>query len=199
MEPPGKVARRISTAPQPGLELPRDHRHQVVDVLIGLQPFVLQDPHRPGPADLAQVVPQQVHDHGELGVVLGALGQFLPEDGVRRRGGPPGPGPLDGPGFEIIPPLIQEALHGGGEHLKIITVQIGVKGRRVQLEEPLHQVVRLPGQGKSKALGQVDLVDVTIADILPDAGEGRQIRLPGKVALGGADPVSAQGHGRGPQ
>ena len=100
-------------------------------------------------------------------------------------GGPPGPGPLDGAGLELITPLVQEALHGGGEHLKIITVQIGVKGRRVELEEPLHQVVRFPGQGKRKTLGQVDLIDVTIPNVLPDAGEGRQKRLPGEIAHGG--------------
>ena len=27
-----------------GIELPRNHRHQVVDVLVGLQPFVLPGP-----------------------------------------------------------------------------------------------------------------------------------------------------------
>ena len=198
MEPPGKVARKISTALPPGFELSRDHRHQMVDVLIGLQPFVLQDPHRPGPADLAQVVSQQVHDHGELGVILEALGQFLPQDGIRRRGGPPGPGPLDGAGLEIIAPPVQKALHGGREHLKIITVQIGVKRRRVELEEPLQQVVRLPGQGKRKALGQVDLVDVTGPDILRMRVRADRYASRVKLLTGGPHSISAQGRGRGP-
>ena len=129
---------------------------------------------------------------------MGLAASSAAQGRILRRGGAPGPGPLDGPGLQVIPPAVQEALHGGGEHLEIIAVQIGVEGRRVQPKEPLEQIIRLTGKRKGKALGQVDLVNVALGDVFPDAAEGLQIRLPGKVAPGRADPVGAQGIAGGP-
>ena len=56
----------------------------------------------------------------------------------------------------------------------------------------------LPGKGKGEALGQVYLVNVSLADIVPDAPDGRQVSLPGKVAGERPHLVRSQGLGRSP-
>ena len=82
----------------------------MIDVLVGLEALVLGHPNGAGLADLAQVVAQQVDNHGELGVVLGAVLQFPAQGCVFPGGSAPGTGPLDGPGLQVIPPAAEEAL-----------------------------------------------------------------------------------------
>ena len=53
--------------------------------------------------------------------------------------------------FEIITPLVQEALDRKWRGPEIITVQIGVKRRRIELEEPLRiRWYGSPERGKEK-------------------------------------------------
>ena len=125
----------------------------MVHILVGLQAFVLFDFNRPGFADLAQVVPQQIHDHGEFRVILGA-GRQLPAQGlVFLRRAAPGSGTLDGPGLQVVSLAEQKTFHGSGEHLKIPTIQVGVKRCGVQVKQAPKETIRLAPKRKGKALG----------------------------------------------
>ena len=112
------------------------------------------------------------------------------------RGAPPGARPLNGPGLQVLPPAVKKTLHGSREHLKVAAVEIGIKRRRIQVEKAPEEGIRLPGEGKGETLGQIDLVDIPLADVVLDAGERLKIGLPGKIALEGPHPVRTQGTAR---
>src|SRR5208337_5531941 len=84
------------------------------------------------------------------------------------------------------------------EHLEIAAVEEGVERRRIELKKSPEEGVGLPGKGKGEALGQVYLVNVSLADIIPDAPDGRQVSLLGKVAGERPHLVRSQGLGRFP-
>ena len=76
-DPPGNVARRSSASADAGAQAALDGRDDVAHP--GHRPLreVLVDPHGPGHADAAEVVPLEVDDHHVLGPVLAAGGDRL--------------------------------------------------------------------------------------------------------------------------
>ena len=71
IEPPGKTARITSTGPISPREPPLDGGDEVVDLGEALDGQRIDDPDRAVTADPAQVVAFEVHDHRQLGAVLG--------------------------------------------------------------------------------------------------------------------------------
>ena len=67
-----KKINRISVPVESAL----DNRYQVIDILVGFQAFVLRHPDGSGLTDFADIVAQEIDDHGKLGIVFFALLQL---------------------------------------------------------------------------------------------------------------------------
>src|SRR5207247_7504848 len=91
-----------------------DCRHQVVDRRMALERLGRGDLHASVLADAAEVVPLEVDDHGELGVVLEAGVKLLPEGLVLVVVGAAAARPLDGARDEGPAAEAEELLRGRG-------------------------------------------------------------------------------------
>ncbi len=141
----------------------------------------LGDVYAAGGADAPQVVAQQVHDHQVFRPVLGAAGQLPLQGGVRLRGSSPGPGALDGPGFDLSPPDREEALRRGAENPGEGGLQVGGEGCRIELSQRPIAGEGVAGDGGRETLGEVDLIAVAFEQVGLDTLEGPAVLAPGHV------------------
>ena len=155
--------------------------NQVVHVCIGLQALVPGDPDRTGGARTADVVAQQIDDHGQFGIVLGAGGQFVAHALVLHRGAPAGARAFDGACFHVVGVSQQKAFRRGGDDLVVAGLDVGEKGRRIQFKEMSEKGKPIPFEGGLEALRQIDLIDIPGGDVIDDPSDGIFVSAPGEI------------------
>ena len=98
------------------------------------QPGQFADGDAAEPADPAQVIAQQVHDHQVFGLVFFAANQFPGQRLVLGAGPAPGTGPLDRPGDNMALGVEAEKTfrRGGRDGGAVRDGEKGGKGRRRQ-------------------------------------------------------------------
>ena len=175
MEPPWKSRlEEIDAVPIVG-QLAFHGRHQVIDIGIGLDGFMGRHPDRSAPADAADVVAQQIDDHGEFGVVFGAGFQFLPHGVVFAGVAPAGARALDGAGLNMTVVQPQEALRGSGDQMMVAGVHEREKRGRILLVQGPEKAEGTPLEPCLKPLGEIHLVDIPRRDVVPNTLDRRFI------------------------
>ncbi len=144
------------------------HGNQVIDIPVCLQTLVLGHDHRPPGADLADIVSQQVNDHGEFGVIFGTAGQRGHHLPVPLRCLSPWTGAFDWTGFHPIAAAKQKPFRRGGDDLMIAGIDIGEKRGGIQAVQGLKKTVSVTPKSNFEPLGQVHLVNVTGGNVFPD-------------------------------
>ena len=162
---------------------PFHDRHQVVDIFVGLDGFMRPYPDRSTLAGAADVVAQQIDDHGQLGIVFGAGHQLFPHGLVLAGIVPAGPGALDGPGFNMLAVQSQESLRRSRDQVMVAGVHEREKRRRVFLVQGPEKSESTSLEPCFKALGQVHLIDVSGGDIVANALDGGFVVGPVKIGL----------------
>ena len=132
----------------------------------GLEQARRRDPHAPGARDAPEVVADQVHDHGQLGGVLGAREQLARDLGVAAGIGVPRARALDRPGLDAAGGVeAEEALGRGREEAPIAQVEVRHVGRSGVARKRSREQVGVDAL-QLVAAAEVDLEQVAGADPL---------------------------------
>ena len=148
----------------------------------GLEPLMVRDPDGARQADASEIVAKQIDDHGQFGVVFGAFQEVPDQLAVFFHRGAAPAGSLDGSGFQVITSPVQESFHGSGKHLVISCVNEGIERGRVQFKKRYPEFESIPAERKVVALGEIDLVGVSIQDVSADLSHRIEIFVPAEIA-----------------
>ncbi len=165
----------------------------MVHVLVAFQAFVFGHPHGAPPANAAQVVSEQIHDHGKFRIIFGAAAQIPPQLCVLLRRLTTFPGAFDGPGFDGGTLTKQEPLHGRGQDLVVPGLNESIERGRVERIEMFPQVEGIPFKREAETLRQVYLVDIPGPDVLTNPLDRFDVGVMGEIA--GERPQSQGGRG----
>ena len=154
-----------------------DGGDEVVDVLEFFEAEHVGDLHGSEFADLADVVPEEVGDHDELGGFFFRLAEVEGGAGVELGIGEARAGAFDGAGFDLFSREAQEGLGRGGEDLASGEVQVRGEGSRgcsakilVEVEESIWRGAR--GVDFPR---EVDLVDISGGDVFFGTSDGGDV------------------------
>ena len=130
--------------------------------------------HGSGPAHLAQIVAEEIHDHHVFGAILFACKQLGRQRGIARRRRAAGTRALDRPRLDRPRRGVdaQKTLRRNAGDGRAREFEIAAEGSRITRAQPPVEREPRPCEGRVKPLRQVDLIHVTRTDVVPDAGNG---------------------------
>ena len=117
-------------------------------------------------ADLAQVIAAQVHQHVVLGQLLLVGQQLLFQGLVLCVGLAAGPGPGQGEGVEHAVLQLHQRLRGGTGHLYVRPGEVEHVGGGVRGPQDAVGIQQRPGEGGAEPVGEHDLEDIPLPDIM---------------------------------
>src|SRR5690606_14885792 len=151
---------------------PANRRNAVVDRRMRLDAPRLDHLDRAQPADAAQVIPLQIHDHVELGLILDAVAKLLLHAGPARTRA------LDRTRDDAaIRRDAEKQLRRIAEKREVAEIEQSAVPRRRLLAQTLVEGDGRLRQRRRKALAEVGLEDVARGDVVDHFLDSREIGL----------------------